>query len=263
MNVYLFAIILLLVFMTLVFAVALWLQDNSIVDIAYGLAFVLIGWAGYLVYGSGHPRQILIIGLVTLWGLRLAASIGMRKRTEQGEDSRYRQWRESWGESFVWRSFLQIFMLQGAVIFVVALPVLLTLSQPGGAMYWTGYCGLLLWLIGFSFEAVGDYQLLRFKRNPANRGKIMQTGLRRYTRHPNYFGEATLWWGIFLIALGSPHGGLAVISPLLIAFLLLKVSGIPMLEAKYESHSEFADYKQRTNAFFPWFPEPSKGGAHD
>ncbi|WP_321366412.1 DUF1295 domain-containing protein [uncultured Desulfuromusa sp.] len=256
MNVFLFAIILLLIFMTLVFFVALWRKDNSIVDIAYGLAFVLVSWTGFLSYGSSHSRQFLLLTLITIWGLRLATHISLRKRREDGEDPRYRQWRESWGKTFIWRSFLQIFMLQGTIIFLVSLPILLVINKPGGELGTLDLLGLLIWLIGFTFEAVGDWQLLRFKQSSANRGRIIQSGLWRYTRHPNYFGEATLWWGIMLIALNSPSGWLAVISPLLINFLLLKVSGIPMLESKYQGNAEFAAYKNRTNAFFPWMPKP-------
>lgn len=263
MNLFFFVIIILLVYMTLIFAIALRVKDNSIVDIAYGLGFVLIGWSAYLHYGSGQPRQMLLLLLVSVWGLRLATHIGLRKRNEQGEDSRYRQWRESWGKTFVWRSFLQIFMLQGTVIYLVALPLLLVIAQPGKGLGWLDLCGLLIWLVGFIFEAVGDWQLLRFKQNSINHGRIIQLGLWRFTRHPNYFGEATLWWGIFLIALGSPFGWLAIISPLLIDFLLLKVSGIPMLEVKYAGNPEFEDYQRRTNAFFPWFPKKIQGGARD
>jgi steroid 5-alpha reductase family enzyme len=259
MTLFLSSGLLLFCFMTGVFLLALKLKDNSIVDIAYGLGFVLVGWSGYLAYGSGHPRQLLLLGLVSLWGLRLAAHIGLRKRTERGEDSRYRQWREDWGADVVWRSFLQIFMVQGAVIYLVALPLLLILARPAGALGWLDLFGLLLWLFGFLFEVIGDWQLLHFKKNPENRGKIIQQGLWRLTRHPNYFGEATLWWGVFLIALGSPLGWLALISPLLIDVLLLKVSGIPLLEAKYRDNPEFVAYRQRTNAFFPWFPKRSEG----
>ncbi len=263
MNLFLLTGLLLFCFMTAVFLLALKLQDNSIVDIAYGLGFVLIGWSAYLLYGSGQARQQLLLGLITLWGLRLAVHIFIRKRNEEGEDSRYRQWRESWGKNFVWRSFLQIYLLQGTVIFLVALPVLLVIAEPGGAISWLDLCGVLVWLFGFAFEAIGDYQLLRFKLSSGNRGKIIQSGLWRYTRHPNYFGEATLWWGIFLIALSAPYGAIAIISPLLIDFLLLKVSGIPMLEAKYAGNPEFAAYQQRTNAFFPWFPKTAQGGVRD
>ncbi len=145
------------------------------------------------------------------------------------------------------------------MVFIVAFPVLLVINQPGGELTWFDLLGTLIWLVGFSFEAVGDWQLLRFKANADNHGQIIQSGVWRYTRHPNYFGEAVLWWGIFLIALNSPHGVIGIISPLLIGFLLLKVSGIPMLEAKYTGKPEFEDYKARTNGFFPWWPKERRG----
>lgn len=254
---------LLLAFMTLVFVLALRRRDNSIVDIAYGPAFVLVGWSAFLFDGTNHPRTLLLLSLVSLWGLRLAGHIYLRKRGEQGEDFRYRKWRQEWGAAAVRRSFLQIFMLQGLVVFVVALPLLLVIRHPGGALGALDLLGLLLWLIGFGFEAIGDGQLLAFKKQPGHQGRIMQSGLWRYSRHPNYFGEATLWWGVWLIALGSPYGALAVLSPLLIGFLLLKVSGIPMLESKYAENPEFLAYRQRTNAFFPWFPKRRQGQDHD
>lgn len=260
MNVFSFSLIVLLISMTAVFCLALLLKDNSIVDVAYGLAFVLVCGTAFIVYGDGHPRQWLVVSLVSVWGVRLACHVFLRKQGE-GEDFRYRQWREEWGQTFVWRSFLQIFMLQGAVVFCVALPALLVVFRPGGSLGAFDIAGLLVWLFGFAFEAIGDWQLLCFKRNPENHGKIIQSGLWRYTRHPNYFGEAVLWWGLLLIAFRTPYGPIAVISPLLIDFLLLKVSGIPMLEAKYQGNREFADYKDRTNALIPWFPKP--GGSND
>ncbi|PLY07756.1 MAG: steroid 5-alpha reductase [Desulfuromonas sp.] len=255
MNVFLLSGLLLILYMGLMFLLAQKLADNSIVDVAYGPGFVLAGWAGYLFFGNGHPRQLLLLFLISLWGIRLALHIARRKRTESGEDSRYRQWRERWGENFVWRSFLQIFMLQGGVIYLVALPIFLVISAPGGALGWRDLIGTLIWLFGFSYEAIGDRQLLRFKENRRNRGRIMRCGLWRTTRHPNYFGEATLWWGIFLVALAVPLGWLALISPLMIGVLLLKVSGIPMLEDKYAGNPDFEEYKRKTNAFFPWFPK--------
>lgn len=254
MNVFLLAIIVLLVFMNMIFLLALYLEDNSIVDIAYGLAFVLACGAAFLGKPSGHPRTILAMILVTAWGIRLAVHLFIRK-AGKGEDFRYRHWREEWGGTFVWRSFLQIFMLQGAVIFFVALPVLLIIHNPGRGLGLLDLGGVLVWVAGFAFETIGDWQLMQFKKKPQNRGHIIQSGLWRLTRHPNYFGEATLWWGVFLLALGAPYGGLAIVSPLLIDFLLLKVSGIPMLEKKYEGNAEFESYKQRTHAFFPWFPK--------
>jgi len=259
MNLFLLTAFLLLCFMTLAFLLALKMQDNSIVDVAYGLGFVLIGWSSWIAYGSGEARQLLLLAMVSLWGLRLAGHIALRKQNEEGEDPRYRQWRESWGKTFVWRSFLQIYMLQGAVIYLVASPLLLVINDTGAPLGWLDMLGVLIWLFGFAFQVVGDWQLLQFKRDRRNRGRIMQHGLWRFTRHPNYFGEAILWWGAFLIALGVQHGWLAIISPLLIDFLLLKVSGIPMLEERYAGNKEFQLYKQRTNAFFPWFSKQQEG----
>lgn len=254
MTVFLLYGLVLLVFMTAIFVLAMIVKDNSIVDVAYGLAFVLASWVGFITYGSGHLRQWLVVILVSLWGVRLAIHIAFRKKGKP-EDFRYRQWREQWEKTFVWRSFLQIFMLQGAVVFLVALPLQLVINNPGGHLGLFDLAGVVIWLFGFGFESIGDWQLLRFKNNPANHGRIIQCGLWRLTRHPNYFGEAILWWGLFLIAFQVPYGAVAIVSPLLIDFLLLKVSGIPMLEAKYENNAEFAAYKARTNAFFPWPPK--------
>ena len=255
MNLFLFACLILFLYMNIIFFVAMLLKDNSIVDVAYGLAFVLTSWGTVFWVGMDHPRQGLLLTLITLWGGRLSWHIFMRKQGENGEDFRYRQWRESWGKTFVWRSYLQIFLLQGSVVYLVLLPFLLVLNNPGQNLTWLDWIGLFIWIVGFLFEAIGDWQLLKFKNIPKNKGHIIKTGMWRYTRHPNYFGEAVLWWGVFCIALSTGHVLLAVTSPLLINFLLLKVSGIPMLEAKYEGNPEFLEYKRRTNAFFPWFPK--------
>ena len=240
--------------MTLIFLLAMALKDNSIVDIFYGIVFLVGGWGAAINYDISQPRQWLILTLLTLWGTRLAIHLFFRKKGH-GEDFRYAQWRKDWGDTFVWRSFLQVFMLQGTVVLLVSTPILLTINDPGGALHLLDYAGIAVWLIGFLFEAIGDWQLLVFKKRPENRGKIMRYGIWQYTRHPNYFGEATLWWGIFLIGLSAGNGIYGIISPLLIGFLLLKVSGIPMLEVKYEGNPEFEDYRRRTNAFFPWFPK--------
>ena len=253
------AALLLLATMCCMFVVGMLAKDNSLIDIAYGPAFMVACWGAWLLgEQTGHFRPLLLLGCVSLWGSRLGLHIGLRHRG-RGEDFRYRAFRESWGKTFVWRSFLQIYMLQGAVVLVVALPILLAIAHPGNGLRWTDFLGALLFGCGFFFEAVGDWQLSRFKRDPAHRGRIIETGLWRYTRHPNYFGEAVLWWGIFIIGLGSPAGLWGLISPLTICFLLLKVSGIPMLEAKYLGNPQFEAYKARTNAFFPWFPKKGPG----
>jgi steroid 5-alpha reductase family enzyme len=261
-----YAALLLAMFMSCMFIVGLRLRDNSLIDIAYGPAFLFACWGAWYFSEEAalHFRPLLLLGLITLWGLRLGLHIGLRHRG-QGEDFRYRKFREDWGDSIVWRSFLQIYMLQGTVVLVVASPILLTIDAPGGSWAWSDLLGVLLFFLGFFFEAVSDWQLSVFKKGGANKGKIIMHGLWRYSRHPNYFGEATLWWGIFFIGLASPLGLYGLISPLTIAFLLLKVSGIPMLEVKYQGNPDFEAYKLRTNAFFPWFEKipinsfPSEG----
>lgn len=260
-HAFLSAALALLAFMSSMYLVGLLARDNSLVDIAYGPAFVLAGWFAWWQAGTPtHFRPLLLLVLITLWGVRLGLHIGLRHRG-RGEDFRYRQFREAWGNTMVWRSFLQIYLLQGSLVLVILSPVLLAIGAPGPGFRWTDLAGVLLFTLGFVFEAIGDWQLRRFKDNPANRGHIVQEGLWSWTRHPNYFGEAVLWWGILLVGLGSPLGFLGLISPLTIAFLLLKVSGIPMLEAKYAGDPEFEAYRARTNAFFPWPPRPPASGA--
>lgn len=246
-----------LVYMTCWFVAAQIRGRNDIADVAWGPGFILAAAVSLLAGGHCSPRALVVSLLVLVWGVRLALHIHTRNRGK-GEDPRYRQWREEWGRWFVLRSFLQVFMLQGVLLVLVAVPVIVVNAAPPTPFIWLDGVGGLVWLIGFSFEAVGDRQLLRFIRNPANRGKLMTAGLWRYTRHPNYFGEVTLWWGIWLMALSVPGGYWTIIGPLTIAVLILKVSGIPMLERRYEGRPDFEAYKRNTSAFFPL--PPRSGG---
>jgi steroid 5-alpha reductase family enzyme len=245
------------VYMTAWFVVALIRKDNSVADIAWGLGFVLIAAVTLLRGGAWQARPVLATTLVFIWGLRLAAHILLRNR-KRGEDSRYAEWRMKWGRSFVWRSYLQVFLLQGFFLLLVSSAVI-HINKPIDAglrpLGLLDAVGTAVWVVGFLFEAVGDTQLARFKRDPGSRGKIMNRGLWRYTRHPNYFGEALMWWGIFFLALSVPSGWTAFVSPGLITFLLVRVSGIPMLEKKYAGNAEFQAYARRTSAFIPWFPK--------
>lgn len=240
--------LLILVFMSLVFILATIKKDNSIVDIAWGSGFIIIALFT-LLNSNFEARQLLVTSLIVLWGLRLALHI-LIKNWGKPEDFRYKAWRESW-KHFYLRSFFQIYMLQGFLMILIALPVIVVNTTVNSALGQLDYLGVLVWLIGFFFEAVGDYQLTQFKKKKT--GGIMRTGVWKYTRHPNYFGEVTMWWGVFLIAL--QQGIITLISPLVITFFILKVSGIPMLEAKYEKNKEYQQYKKTTNAFFPWFPK--------
>ena len=250
----LIAICTVFVYVNVIHLIALIKKDNGIMDVAWGIGFVVLAWVGLLTGSGATPRSILLVALITLWGVRLGAHIHIRN-AGRGEDFRYLNWRNTWGRWFHLRSYFQIFMLQGIFMVIVAMPVILVNANGGGALGWLDALGCLIWLIGFSFEAVGDYQLLRFMKNPANKGRVMRSGVWRLTRHPNYFGEATLWWGCFLIAASVPHGLVALISPVVIDWLLLCVSGIPMLEKKYADRPEYQEYKRTTSAFFPWFPK--------
>jgi steroid 5-alpha reductase family enzyme len=240
-------------YMTAVFLLALILKDNSIVDVAWGPGFFLVVLIVLLRASGAGTRFDLTAALVTVWGFRLAAHIFLRRRGK-GEDFRYAQWRRSWGRWFILRSFFQIYVLQGLFLLVIAYPLILIGSAAPSPLGALDFAGLAVWLVGFAFEAIGDWQLARFVMNKDNRGRLMTSGLWRYSRHPNYFGEAAMWWGIFLIALAVPGGWRGIVSPLFITFLLLKVSGVPMLEKKYAGHPDWPDYARRTSVFVPWFP---------
>lgn len=241
------------IFMNLMFLLALRLRNNSIVDVGWGLGFILISGLGVALHGQ-QPVHLLMFAVVTVWGLRLAGYIFLRN-WGKGEDFRYAAWRREWGKDVIWRSYLQVFMLQGVIMLVVATPVFAVFSVADTGLSWNAWAGLVLWCIGFFFEAVGDAQMMAFKADPANRGRIMHSGLWRYTRHPNYFGEALLWWGIGFISLTGGLWWLSVMGPALITFLLLKVSGVTMLERKYDGNPKYADYVRTTNPFLPWFPK--------
>jgi steroid 5-alpha reductase family enzyme len=250
MNYYLALILVLFVYMSLWFLVSLIKKRNDVADVAWGLGFVLITWTSYFLSDDSGLRGLLVGVLVSVWGLRLAWHIHTRNKGRT-EDYRYLAWRKEWGKWFYPRSYLQVYLLQGMFLFLIVMPVLFINKSAGTALGILDVLGLAVWLFGFYFEAVGDAQLAQFIKNPANKGRLMQSGLWAYTRHPNYFGEVTQWWGLWLIALSVPNGWLGIIGPITITFLILKVSGIPMLEKKMEENPEFADYKRRVSVFIP------------
>ncbi|UCH81276.1 MAG: DUF1295 domain-containing protein [Nitrospiraceae bacterium] len=242
-----------MIYMTLWFFIAQVLSRNDIADILWGTGFIVTAITALIISGSNTPRGFLVTSLVVIWGVRLAFHIYIRNRGKP-EDRRYRQWKEEWGRHAVIRAFFQVFLFQGLLMIIISLPVtyIITFGQnPIGVL---DILGILLWGAGFTFEAVGDCQLMKYKREPASKGKIMTKGLWTYTRHPNYFGEVILWWGMFIIALSVPQGWTTFPGPLTITFLILKVSGIPLLEEKYKDNPEFQSYKRRTSAFFPLPP---------
>jgi steroid 5-alpha reductase family enzyme len=254
MNYFLTLAIILFIYMSLWFVISLIKKRNDVADVAWGLGFVLLTWVSFFIAGDSSIRGVLVGVLVTIWGLRLAWHIHTRNRVK-AEDYRYLAWRKEWGRWFYIRSYFQVYLLQGLFLFLIVSPVLIINRTMGPALGLLDMVSVLVWLVGFYFEAVGDAQLARFIKDPVNKGKLMQSGLWAYTRHPNYFGEATQWWGVWLIALSVESGWLSVIGPLTITFLILKVSGIPMLDKKMVEHPDFAAYKRKTSIFIPMFPK--------
>lgn len=244
------AMLIVFVYMSAVFILALILKNNSIVDIFWGIGFILLTAFSLLNSGSMDIKKVIVSFLILMWGLRLSIHIFIRNKGRE-EDFRYANWRRTW-KNFVLRSFLQIFMLQGFFMLVIAWPVLHINHGDSVDFGIIDILGILIFLIGFTFEVVGDYQMTVFKKDPANSGKIITIGLWKYTRHPNYFGEALLWWGIWLMAVPVIDGIYTIISPLVITWLLRYISGVPMLEKKYEGHSDWEEYKSKTPVFVPF-----------
>jgi steroid 5-alpha reductase family enzyme len=239
--------------MSLWFVVSWAKKRNDVADIAWGLGFVLLAWTSFFLAGVSGLRGLLVCILVSIWGLRLAWHIHKRNKGKV-EDYRYLAWRKEWGKWFYLRSYAQVYLLQGFLLFLIVFPVLFITQGWGSPLGWFDFVGVAVWILGFYFETVGDAELARFIKNPENKGKLMQSGLWAYTRHPNYFGEVTMWWGFWLIALSLPYGWLGIIGPLTITFLILKVSGIPLLEKKMEENPDFTEYKRKTSMFIPMFP---------
>lgn len=239
---------------------ALWLvsvaiRDASIIDVFWGAGFVVCNWVALGTAGGDiAARQWLVHALVTLWGLRLAMHLLIRN-AGAGEDPRYRKWRENGGPNWWLESYYRIYLLQGAIMLVVAAPVIVVnLSPEQSPLGWLDFAGAAVWLAGFLFEAVSDQQLVNFKRNPANRGKVLDTGLWRYSLHPNYFGDALQWWGLWIVAAGSPGGVFTFIGPLLMTATFIYVSNGVLERAMSRSKPAWQDHARRTSAFLPMPP---------
>lgn len=241
-----------------VWVLSLGLRDSSIVDVFWGTGFVAIGWFTAAATAGGlEPRAGLMAALVTVWGLRLSLHI-LRRNWGRGEDFRYRAWRDAAGSAWWWRSYFKVFLLQGVLMWLVAAPVVAVMSRSGQPQLgWLDMLAVTVWTVGLVFEAAGDWQLARFKANPANRGRVMTSGVWRYTRHPNYFGDAAVWWGHYLLAAAS-GAWLLVFSPILMTWLLVRVSGVAMLETTLrETKPGYREYVASTSAFVPWPPRRS------
>ena len=230
------------------------LRDASIVDILWGFAFVAITWASFAAGSGARGRKLLLAVLVTVWGVRLAAYLA-RRNLGHGEDFRYRAMRAKRPNFARW-SLFGVFGVQAVLAWVVSLPVQIAMhDQTPSAVGFVGVVGGVVWFVGLFFEAVGDWQLRRFKADPASVGQVMDRGLWRYTRHPNYFGDFCVWWGLFIIAAEAGTPALGVVGPIVMTILLTRVSGKDLLERSIgKRRAGYADYVRRTNAFFPGPP---------
>ncbi len=242
------------VFVTLLFVLSLLIKRNDIADIAWGVGVLSVGLVSASIHGVSG-LSLLILCLAGVWATRLTVRIFLRN-VRKAEDTRYKEWRDTWGKWFVVRSYFQIYILQGLLMLVVGYPLLhAVLFANGATIGLIPLKGLLVWCVGFFFEVVGDYQLDTYLKQKTKPSPILESGLWKYTRHPNYFGEVTMWWGIWLMLALTPFSYIALIGPLTITFLILKVSGIPMLEKRFEGNPHFEAYKKRTSAFFPRSPK--------
>lgn len=230
-------------------------KDNSIVDIGWGFGFVVAAAYTYIRGETFGQRATLITIAIALWGLRLTYHLA-RRNIGKGEDYRYIEMREKWGTKLVLvKSFFHVYFLQFVVMSVVSLPVVYGNTNSNQSLAWFNVIGIVLWAIGYFFEVVGDAQLKRFKKNHRNKGKIMDKGLWALTRHPNYFGDSAMWFGVFLIAISSWGGLWTIVGPVVMTIFLVFISGVRMLEKKYKGRKDYDAYKLRTSAFIPMPPK--------
>ena len=245
-----------LVLMTLLWLCSIYLKNVSIVDNFWGIGFVLVTLVYALHVEVLYTRMKVVLLLVIIWGLRLSIHL-MIRNSGKGEDYRYREFRQRYGaHRYWWFSFFQVFLLQGILILVISSPQYgVAIKTEANALNLIDYFGLFVWAIGFLFEAVGDWQLTVFKRDPENKGKLLTTGLWRYTRHPNYFGDAAVWWGFGILAIASGAYWYSLGS-VIMTYLIIRISGVAMLEKSLvKKKPGYEQYIHRTSAFLPWFPK--------
>jgi steroid 5-alpha reductase family enzyme len=239
------------------------LADVGIVDVWWGPGFAMIAWIAWIV-GAMRPAPaagglsesaVLVLALVTLWALRLATHLFLRWRASTSEDRRYAAMRRKAGDAFVRRSLYAVFGLQGLLMWIISLPLQLAVVAPGNPLGTLGALGVVVFLFGFAWETVADWQLTRFRRTRTNADQVLDTGLWAWSRHPNYFGEVVLWWGLFLVTVEGTHAWGTIVSPAIVTVLLVRVSGIPMLEhGMARRRPRYAEYVARTSAFIPLPP---------
>ena len=250
MNVFTVNLLVIVVVMTSVWILSTVIRDASIVDIVWGAGFVVVAWSSWITSDADGLAALAVRVCVTVWGLRLAGYLAWRN-LGKGEDFRYQAMRRKYGARFPLISFVTVFLLQGALMWVVSLPVQVVHDVDPQASP-VLVVGVAVWAIGLAFEVVGDLQLARFKADPASAGRVMDTGLWRYTRHPNYFGDFLVWWGIAIMALSNVASMVGMIGAVVMSLLLMRVSGVPMLEhSMAKRRPGYVEYQRRTSAFFP------------
>ncbi|MEX1308494.1 MAG: DUF1295 domain-containing protein [Eubacteriales bacterium] len=237
------------------YAITQAVKNAGLIDVGWGFGFVLLAWIGFVQTLS--VVSLVLTAMVTLWGLRLTYHV-FKRNVGKPEDYRYAKFRADWGKWFSLRAFFQLFMFQALMMVIISLAFIYGNSQSEIIRPALFVAGILVFTVGFLFEAVGDAQLKRFVSQPDNKGKLIETGLWRYTRHPNYFGEAMLWWGVYLSALAAGAPWWTVISPITITLLIRFVSGVPMLERRNKNKAGFEAYSKRVNIFVPWFRKESE-----
>lgn len=235
------------------YAISLLRKRNDVADIGWGTYFISLALVHFIINKPAFDLRIIPIMLVLIWGIRLSSHI-LARHLRTPEDARYLAWRNTWGNGwyFYTRSFIQVFLLQGILAMIIATPVILitSLTIPLHPLWLV--IGTMVWITGFICESVADTQLKKFLAHPENKGHIMQSGLWKYSRHPNYFGEVTQWWGLFIIGLGTAVGLFGIIGPLVITILIVFVSGIPLAEKSMAKNPEFEAYKKKTSVLIPW-----------
>lgn len=242
-----------LIYLLIMFILVQYKKDNALGNFTWGVGCILLTLYTFFLRDTYLARPILISTLVTLWGIRLG--IFFYARYKPGADPRFINWQTNLGAYALLVSFAWIFLGQGLLMLIMSTPsIVVNISNLPG-LNWLDILATVTWSIGFFFESIGDLQLYNFMQNPQNRGRVLKTGLWRYSRHPNYFGEILMWWSIFLIALSVPYGIYTIIAPLTITILLRFFTGVPMLEKTMQDNPEYKQYQETTNMLIPWWPK--------
>ncbi|MFX0024998.1 MAG: DUF1295 domain-containing protein [Candidatus Hermodarchaeota archaeon] len=263
-----YSAIALFIYIIIAFIVGTVKKNNAIMDIFYGPAYFVVSITSLIlniVLSSNFCiRQVIATSLVLIWAIRLATYVYIRNRGKP-EDYRYKAMRDRWKTNIALKSLFKVYLFQGIIVFLVDIPVwfvnisenpaIISLLDFGGITLWLG---AIIWLVGFLFETIADFSLYKFLQDPANQGKIMTKSVWKYSMHPNYFGEVTQWWALFIIALAVPFGFITFIGPAYITFQIIRVSGVKLLDKRFEGNEEYANYKRRTSSFIPWFPKKEK-----